>query len=85
MNLTLGRVKVTRNVSQYPLHHVTYVPAKYEVATSNGRGGDAFTIIKRNGRAVAQTATIRLWYEITIAFFFKKKVGIFIVYKKLIV
>ena len=25
-----------------PLHHVTYVPAKFEVATANGKG-DAFT------------------------------------------
>ena len=24
-----------------PLHHVTYVPAKFEVATSNSLGGDA--------------------------------------------
>ena len=25
-------VKVTRNVAQYPGHHVTYVPAKFDVA-----------------------------------------------------
>ena len=37
------RVKVTQNVVQYPLHHVTYSPAKFEVATSNSLGGDAFT------------------------------------------
>ena len=39
-------VKVKQNVSQYPLHHVTYAPAKFEVATSNtsnSLGGDAFT------------------------------------------
>ena len=35
-NLDLG-LKVTQNVAQYPLHHVTY-----EVATSNS-SGDAFT------------------------------------------
>ena len=29
-------VKVTRNVAQYPLLHVTYVPAKFKVASSNG-------------------------------------------------
>ena len=29
-------VKVTRNVAQYPPHHVTYAPAKLDVATSNG-------------------------------------------------
>ena len=35
--------KVTRNFAQYPLHHVTYAPANFEVAMSNGLGGDAFT------------------------------------------
>ena len=33
-NYHLG-VMVTRNVAQYPLHHVTYPAAKFEVATSN--------------------------------------------------
>ena len=28
---------------QYPLHHVTFAPAKLEVAMSNGLGGDAIT------------------------------------------
>ena len=37
-------VKVTQNVAQYPLHHMTYAPAKFEVAFSNGLGGYAFTI-----------------------------------------
>ena len=36
-------VKFTRNVAQYPLHHVTYSATKFEVATSKGLGGDAFT------------------------------------------
>ena len=27
------RVKITRNVDQYPLHYVTYAPAKFEVGT----------------------------------------------------
>ena len=35
--------KVTRNVAQYPLHHVTYPSTKFEVAMSNGLGGDTFT------------------------------------------
>ena len=35
-------VKVTQNVAQYPLHHVTYAPTKFDVATSKGLG-DAFT------------------------------------------
>ena len=29
-------VKVTRNVAQYPLHYVTYLVTKFEVAASNG-------------------------------------------------
>ena len=41
-DLDLG-VKVTQDVAQYPLHYVTYVPAKCEVATSNSLGGDVFT------------------------------------------
>ena len=38
-------VKVTFNVAQYPLHHVTCAPAKFEVAASNDLAGDAFTKI----------------------------------------
>ena len=34
--------KVTRDVAQYPLHHVTYAPTEFEVTTSKGLGGDAF-------------------------------------------
>ena len=41
-DLDLG-VKVTHNVAQYPLHHVTYSATKFEVAMSKGLGGDAFT------------------------------------------
>ena len=36
-------IKVTQDVAQYPLHHVTYTHVKFEVATSNGLGGDANT------------------------------------------
>ena len=36
-------VKVTQNVAQYHPHHVTYAPANFEVAMSNGLGEDAFT------------------------------------------
>ena len=42
-SLTLTLVKVTQNVAQYLLHHVTDAPTKFEVATSNGLGGNAFT------------------------------------------
>ena len=41
-NLDLG-VKVTQNVAQYPLHHVTYAPVKFEVDMWNSLGGDGFT------------------------------------------
>ena len=41
-DLELG-VKVTQNVAQYPLHHVTYSAVKFEVATSYCLGGDTFT------------------------------------------
>ena len=36
-------VKVKQNVAQYPPHHVTYAPAKFEVAMYKGLGEDAFT------------------------------------------
>ena len=41
--LTLTLVKVTQNVVQCPLHHVTYAPTEFEVTMSKGLGGDAFT------------------------------------------
>ena len=37
------KVKVSQNIYQYPLHHVTYAPAKSEVAMANGLVGDAVT------------------------------------------
>ena len=30
------KVKVTQDVAQYPRQHVTYAPAKFNVATSHG-------------------------------------------------
>ena len=36
-------VKVTQNVAQCPLHHVTYAPTEFEVTTSKALGGEAFT------------------------------------------
>ena len=36
-------IKVTRNVAQCPLHHVTYAPTEFEDTTSNALGGEAFT------------------------------------------
>ena len=40
--LDLG-AKVTRNVAQNPLHHVTYSATKFEVSMPNRLGGDTFT------------------------------------------
>ena len=36
------QVKVTLNVAQCPLHHVTYAPTEFEVTTSKALG-EAFT------------------------------------------
>ena len=36
-------VKVTQNIAQYPLHHVTYSAAKFEVAMYTGLEEDTFT------------------------------------------
>ena len=41
-DLDLG-VKVTQNVVKHPLHHLIYSDTKFEVSTSDGLGGDAFT------------------------------------------
>ena len=53
-DLDLG-VKVTCNVAQYPLHYVTHLGTKFEVATSNGLGGDTFTRNATDGRTDAHT------------------------------
>ena len=81
-DLDLG-VKVTRNVTQYPLHHVIYAPTKFEVATSNGLGKDTITRNVADGRTDRQTdrrtdgrTTDRLWYEINIPYFSYEKAGI---------
>ena len=42
LTLTLGQGQ-TQNVAHNPLHHMVYVPAKFEVAMSNSLGGNAFT------------------------------------------
>ena len=36
-------VKVTPNVVQCPPNHMTFASAKFEIATSNSLGEDAFT------------------------------------------
>ena len=77
--------KVTRNVFQYPLHHVTYTATKFEVATSNRLLRRRYIYKKRDGRTHGRTdgwtdgrKTDRLWYEINIPFFLKKKASIII-------
>ena len=37
-------VEVTQNVVQCPPNHMTYAPAKFEVAMSNSLGEDGFTL-----------------------------------------
>ena len=34
-------VEATQSVAQYPLHHMTHAPAKFEAVTANCLGGDA--------------------------------------------
>ena len=41
-DLHLGQGR-TQNIAQYPLHHMTYAPAKFEAAMPNCLGGKAFT------------------------------------------
>ena len=77
-DLDLG-VKVTQNVTQYPLHHVIYASTKFEVATSNCLGEDTITSCVMDGRTDGRThggTTDRLWYEIKVPNFFNKKAGI---------
>ena len=73
------KVKVTQNVTQYPLHHVIYASTKFEVARSKGLGGDTITRNVTDGRTDRQThgrTTDRLWYEINIPYFSHEKAGI---------
>ena len=37
------QVKVTQNVAQCPLHHMTYSPTEFEATMSKAFGGEAFT------------------------------------------
>ena len=37
------KVNVTQHFAQFPLHYVSYAPAKFAVASPNGLGGYAFT------------------------------------------
>ena len=36
-------LQLLANFAQYPQHHMTYAPAKFEVVTYNVLGEDAFT------------------------------------------
>ena len=79
-DLDLG-VKVTRNVTKYPLHHVIYAPTKFEVSTSNGLGEDTITRNVTDGRTDRQTHGRRTdfdtkWYETNIPYFSYEKAGI---------
>ena len=73
-DLDLG-VKVTRNVDQYPLHHVTYPATKFTVATSNGLGGDTFTRNVTDGRTDRQTDGRRTDFGTKLIYRFSKEKG----------
>ena len=62
-------VKVTRDVAQYHLHHVTYSTTKFEGATSNGLGGDTFTRNVTDGRRTGFDT------KLIYPFFLKEKRG----------
>ena len=64
-------VKVTRNIAQFPLHHVIDASTKFEVAKSYGLGEDTITRNVTDSRT-----TERLWYENNIPYFFNEKGGI---------
>ena len=57
-------VKVTRNVAQCPLHHVTYAHIQLEVTTSKGLGREVFTR-KFNIQYVAQYPLHHVTYPAT--------------------
>ena len=42
-DLNLVVVKDTQNIVQYPPNHMTYAPAKFEVASISSLGEDEFT------------------------------------------
>ena len=59
-------IKVTRNVAQYHLHHVTYFTTKFKVATSNGLGGDTFTRNMTHGWTNLQDGRSEVSYGVNL-------------------
>ena len=57
---------------------MTYLGTKFKVAMSNGLEGDAFTRNVTDGCTDGRTD--RLWYDINIPFFLKKKASIIIIH-----
>ena len=49
------KVKVTQYFVQFPLHYVSYAPAKFAVVSSNGLGGYAFIRNVMDGPMKAHT------------------------------
>ena len=72
-SLTFELDKVTRNVAKYPLHHVTYTPAKFEIATPNNLGRDGFTRNVTVGRTYVRTDDGPTLVKINVLFFLRKK------------
>ena len=71
-------VKVTRNVAQYPLHHMTYAAVKFEVARPNSLGGDTIT---RNIADAQTDGMTDFGKKLIYSFFLKKKAGMATVYE----
>ena len=71
------KVKVTQHFAQFPLHYVSYAPAKIAVASSKSLGGDAFTRNVMDGLMNAHTDGYTddgpTWLGINIFFFKRKK------------
>ena len=65
-------VKVTRNVAQHTLHHVTYAPAKIKAAMANVLGGDTISRKVTEGWTDRRTKG-QLRYKINIPFLFERK------------
>ena len=64
-------VKVTRNIAQYPIHHVTYSATKFEFNTFNGLGGDTFTRNVTDGRVLLDTIFVIQYLPVCIEKYFE--------------
>ena len=77
-------LRVTQNVAQYPLHHVSYSATKFKVVTSYRLGGDTFSRDVTDAHPHGRTDGRRTDFgtKLIYLFFLKKKAGITIQYLK---